>query len=46
VRRAPEETHADRLDALADLLLDHETIDGAQVYELVGRPVSGGPESH
>jgi cell division protease FtsH len=37
--------HVDRLDALADLLLEHETIDGAQVYELVGRPIPGGPES-
>jgi len=37
--------HTDRLDALADLLLEHETIDGAQVYGLVGRPIPGGPES-
>jgi cell division protease FtsH len=37
--------NAGRLDALADLLLERETIDGAQVYELVGRPVPGGPES-
>ena len=38
-------TNTDRLDALTDLLLEHETVDGAQVYDLVGRPVPGGPES-
>jgi cell division protease FtsH len=38
-------THRAELDTLADLLLEHETIDGAQVYEIVGRPVPGGPES-
>lgn len=38
-------THTDRLDALAHLLLEQETIDGAQVSELVGRPIPGGPES-
>jgi len=32
--------------ALADLLLDHETIDGAQVCELVGRPVPADPNPH
>ncbi|MGH9058113.1 MAG: ATP-dependent metallopeptidase FtsH/Yme1/Tma family protein, partial [Acidimicrobiales bacterium] len=31
-------THRDELDRLAALLRDKETIDGAAVYELVGRP--------
>ncbi len=31
--------HRDELCRLADLLLEQETVDGAQVYQLVGRPV-------
>ena len=31
--------HQDELCRLADLLLEQETVDGAQVYRLVGRPV-------
>jgi ATP-dependent Zn protease len=27
------------LDQLVDLLLEHETIDGGEVYRIVGRPV-------
>ena len=38
-------THRAELDTLAELLLERETIDGAQVYEIVGRAVPGGPES-
>ena len=34
--------HRDKLDQLVDLLLEHETVDGEAVYELVGRPMPGG----
>ena len=34
--------HRDKLDQLVDLLLEHETVDGEVVYELVGRPMPGG----
>jgi cell division protease FtsH len=37
--------HTDDLTALVDLLQEHETIDGSQVYQLLGRPVPGGPQS-
>ena len=30
--------HRKELDALVELLLDHETVDGAQVYAVAGRP--------
>lgn len=36
-------THRDELDRLAELLREQETIDGAAVYELVGRPVPQSP---
>ena len=35
--------HRTELDQLADLLLTHETVDGAEVYRLVGRPA---PQRH
>jgi cell division protease FtsH len=35
--------HRDALDRLTELLLENETIDGETVYEIVGRPVPGGP---
>ncbi len=31
--------HKDQLDELVALLLEHETVDGGQVYRIVGRPV-------
>ncbi|MHB1593257.1 MAG: ATP-dependent zinc metalloprotease FtsH [Streptosporangiaceae bacterium] len=31
--------HKPMLDELVRLLLDHETVDGAQVYRIIGRPV-------
>ena len=31
-------THRAELDALVDLLLQRETVDGSDVYRLVGRP--------
>jgi cell division protease FtsH len=34
--------HREQLDKLAELLLEHETIDGEAVYDLVGRPMPGG----
>jgi cell division protease FtsH len=37
--------HRAELDRLTDMLLDQETVDGEAVYELVGRPVPGGPAS-
>jgi cell division protease FtsH len=44
LRRAEEravevlKTHRPELDALVDLLLQHETVDGADVYRIAGRP--------
>ncbi len=35
--------HHDELCRLADLLIEHETVDGAEVYRVLGRPV---PERH
>src|SRR5436309_1125959 len=35
------ETNRGLLDRLVDLLMERETIDGAEVYELVGRPMPG-----
>jgi cell division protease FtsH len=32
-------THQAQLDELVELLLLHETVDGAEVYRIVGRPV-------
>jgi cell division protease FtsH len=32
----------EELDRLTELLLEHETVDGDTVYEIVGRPVPGG----
>jgi cell division protease FtsH len=34
--------HRAQLDELVELLLEHETVDSAQVYRIVGRPVPGG----
>ena len=34
--------HREELDKLAALLLEHETVDGETVYDLVGRPMPGG----
>lgn len=39
------ETHRPDLDALAAPLLEQETVDGAQVYDIVGRALPGGPAS-
>jgi cell division protease FtsH len=33
--------HRDQLDQLVSLLLERETVDGAEVYRIVGRPVPG-----
>ena len=38
-------SHRIELDRLTALLLEEETIDGAAVYEIIGRPVPGGPAS-
>jgi len=39
----PDNPRSERLRALrTELLLLHETVDGAQVYRIVGRPVPGG----
>ncbi len=35
-------SHRSQLDELVALLLEHETVDSAQVYRIVGRPVPGG----
>jgi cell division protease FtsH len=35
-------SHQAQLDELVELLLLHETVDGAEVYRIVGRPVPGG----
>jgi cell division protease FtsH len=35
-------THRSELQELVDLLLLHETVDGSEVYRIVGRPVPGG----
>ena len=35
-------THLTELKQLVDLLLLHETVDGSEVYRIVGRPVPGG----
>jgi cell division protease FtsH len=35
-------THRTELQELVDLLLLHETVDGSEVYRIVGRPVPGG----
>ena len=35
-------THLTELQQLVDLLLLHETVDGSEVYRIVGRPVPGG----
>ncbi|HET7018538.1 MAG TPA: ATP-dependent zinc metalloprotease FtsH [Streptosporangiaceae bacterium] len=35
-------THQAQLQELVDLLLLHETVDGSEVYRIVGRPVPGG----
>jgi cell division protease FtsH len=35
-------THRPELDALVDLLLEKETVDGRDVYRLAGRPDTGG----
>jgi cell division protease FtsH len=35
-------THRAELDALVGLLLENETVDGAEVYRIVGRPVPEG----
>ncbi len=32
-------THKEMLEQLVELLLEHETVDGEQVYRIVGRPV-------
>jgi cell division protease FtsH len=32
-------THKDMLDQLVELLLEHETVDGHQVYRIAGKPV-------
>jgi cell division protease FtsH len=32
-------THREMLAELVDLLLEHETVDGAEVYRIAGRPV-------
>jgi cell division protease FtsH len=32
-------SHRNMLDELVDLLLEHETVDGAEVYRIAGRPV-------
>ncbi|MGH8909633.1 MAG: ATP-dependent zinc metalloprotease FtsH [Egibacteraceae bacterium] len=37
--------HRTELDRLTDLLLEQETIDGSQVYDIIGQPVPGGPAS-
>jgi cell division protease FtsH len=34
--------HRDELDQLTELLLEHETIDGEEVYRIAGRPMPGG----
>jgi cell division protease FtsH len=34
--------HREELDKLVELLLEHETVDGEAVYDLVGRPMPGG----
>jgi cell division protease FtsH len=34
--------HRAELDRLTELLLEQETVDGAAVYDLVGRPMPGG----
>jgi cell division protease FtsH len=34
--------HRDELDRLTELLLEHETIDGEEVYRIAGRPMPGG----
>jgi cell division protease FtsH len=46
-RRATEllRKHRTELDALTHLLLEHETVDGSQVYELLGKGVPGGERS-
>jgi cell division protease FtsH len=37
--------HRDVLDKVTELLVERETIDGREVYELAGRPVPEGAES-
>ncbi|HXW45080.1 MAG TPA: ATP-dependent zinc metalloprotease FtsH [Streptosporangiaceae bacterium] len=37
-------SHRTELDQLVSLLLEHETIDGAEVYRIVGKPVPEGRE--
>ena len=32
-------SHRDMLEELVDLLIEHETVDGAEVYRIAGRPV-------
>jgi cell division protease FtsH len=34
--------HREELDKLVELLLEHETVEGEAVYDLVGRPMPGG----
>ena len=38
-------THRDVLDKVTELLVERETIDGREVYELAGRPMPEGAES-
>jgi cell division protease FtsH len=40
--RALLDEHRAQLDRLIELLLEQETIEGAAVYDLVGRPMPGG----
>jgi cell division protease FtsH len=37
--------HRHELNTLVGLLLEHETVDGAEVYRIVGKPVPGGQHS-
>jgi cell division protease FtsH len=37
--------HRTALDRLTELLLEQETVDGSQVYKIIGRPVPGGAGS-
>jgi cell division protease FtsH len=37
--------HRDVLDKVTELLIERETIDGAEVYELAGRPIPEGTET-
>jgi len=37
--------HRDVLDKVTEVLIEQETVDGAAVYELAGRPVPEGSET-